>query len=105
MEIVSFSSVKRSVVYLEKPIESIPMRESLLQLSGEEDEHFRRFLTVEKDVKLIDDVLELVCRDFDNIQQVAHADLRCCTSTLLNFLEWTSPRELRELSSRFTSSW
>lgn len=105
MEIVLFSSVKRCVDYLEKPIEFVPIRNSPLQLSGEEDEHFRRFLAVEKDVKLIDDVLELVCRDFDNIQQVAHADLQCCSSTLLTFLERTSPRELRELSSRSTSSW
>lgn len=40
-------------------------------MSGIEDEHFRRFLSFEKDVKLIDDVVELVCRDFDRIRQVS----------------------------------
>lgn len=40
------------------------------QLTGKEDDDFRRLLGIEKDVKLIDDVLELVCRDFENIKHV-----------------------------------
>jgi hypothetical protein len=41
-------------------------------LTGTEDEHFRRLLDIEKDVKLIDDVLELVCSDFENLKQVGN---------------------------------
>lgn len=41
-----------------------------IKLSGKEDDHFRRLLSTEKDVKLIDDVLELVCRDFEHIKEV-----------------------------------
>jgi hypothetical protein len=29
-------------------------------------------LTIEKDVKIIDDVVELVCGDFENIKQVGN---------------------------------
>lgn len=39
-------------------------------MSGTEDDHFRRLLGIEKDIKLIDDVLELICRDFENIKRV-----------------------------------
>ncbi|CAF2507059.1 unnamed protein product [Rotaria sp. Silwood2] len=39
------------------------------KLTGIEDEHFRRLLSIEKDVKVINDVIELVCRDFENLKQ------------------------------------
>lgn len=42
----------------------------LFQLPEKEDANFQRLLSIEKDVKLIDDVLELVCRDFENIKNV-----------------------------------
>ncbi|UJR10134.1 hypothetical protein I4U23_014353 [Adineta vaga] len=47
------------------------------KLSGKEDDNFRRLLSVEKDVKLIDDVLELVCRDFENIKQSQQTRNQC----------------------------
>ncbi|CAF2973982.1 unnamed protein product [Rotaria socialis] len=47
------------------------------KLAEEEDGHFQRLLTIEKDVKLIDDVLELVCRDFENIKQSQQPRSRC----------------------------
>lgn len=40
---------------------------------GTEDDNFRRLLDIEKDVKLIDDVLELVCRDFESLKQVKNS--------------------------------
>ncbi|CAF1216626.1 unnamed protein product [Adineta steineri] len=47
------------------------------KLSGPEDDHFRRLLSIEKDVKLIDDVLELLCRDFENIKQSQQTRNQC----------------------------
>ncbi|CAF3888873.1 unnamed protein product [Rotaria sordida] len=47
------------------------------KLTGIEDEHFRRLLSVEKDVKVINDVIELVCRDFENLKQSQQSRDRC----------------------------
>jgi hypothetical protein len=47
-------------------------------LYGTEDEHFRRLLSIEKDVKLIDDVLELVCQDFERLKEVRNYSNQCC---------------------------
>ncbi|CAF1206135.1 unnamed protein product [Rotaria sordida] len=47
------------------------------KLPQEEDSHFQRLLSIEKDIKLIDDVLELVCRDFENIKQSQQSRNKC----------------------------
>ncbi|CAF0970952.1 unnamed protein product [Rotaria sp. Silwood1] len=47
------------------------------KLPDKEDRHFQRLLSIEKDVKLIDDVLELVCRDFENIKQSQQPRNKC----------------------------
>jgi hypothetical protein len=66
-------------------------------LIGTEDEHFRRLLEIEKDVKLIDDVLELICRDFDRIQQVDENSFVLVSRQITSFvhcLEWTTTKQL-----------
>ncbi|CAF3113522.1 unnamed protein product [Rotaria sp. Silwood2] len=47
------------------------------KLPDQEDRHFQRLLGIEKDVKLIDDVLELVCRDFEKIKQSQQLRNQC----------------------------
>ncbi|CAF0739243.1 unnamed protein product [Didymodactylos carnosus] len=53
------------------------------KLKGAEDTHYGRLLSIEKDVQLIDDVLELICRDFEKIKGNA-TNPRQCSNLLVD---------------------
>jgi hypothetical protein len=39
---------------------------------GTEEERCRHLLNIEKDVKATDDILELLCREFETLKHVRH---------------------------------
>lgn len=95
MEIVLFQLETKSVLNAQLDLQSIEFLCFFVsQLTGLEDEHFRRLIDVEKHVKLIDEVLELVCRDFEKLKQVYKKKFRITMHEYFVILVWTNTRSL-----------
>ncbi|CAF1034832.1 unnamed protein product [Rotaria magnacalcarata] len=47
------------------------------KLAGLEDEHFRRLLSIEKNAEIINDVIGVVCRDFENLKKSQQPRNQC----------------------------